>query len=414
MPRTVIYLSSCAIHENGKPDPFLLQELPWLTSHFDRALMVSYYGVATLTPEGVDFPLAKIGFALLRSWIETPFCREFWHEVRHLSKDRRLTPVNFLKLFKFRQRGLKMHHWTEKLLKGCKDTQTTLYSCWMSFDGYAAALSKEKHPKARFVVRGHAFDIDVERNPMNPYLMKRYISAQANGIYLISQIAKKQYMEYMAGVVDRSKVLVLAMGSGGEPVKSCKRASLFAQGILRVVSCAMIAPIKQLPVLVDALSQWEGVPLHWTHIGSGDSMAAFQRLVESKLDSKSNIIYELLGSLDSAEVEQVYEKRPFDVFINTSMKEGVPVSVMEAIRHGILVIAPNVGGIPELVTPEVGFLYEPSEGAAGVLKRLNELAALSEPATQRMREAAWKRWNAHYCSAALLPPLFPEAVKKGA
>lgn len=323
-----------------------------------------------------------------------------------------MNPVNLIKLFLFRQRGLKMHYWTEKILKTCVPSQTTLYSCWMSFDGYAAALSKRKHPKARFVVRGHAFDIDTERNPMNPYLLKRFIADQADGVYLISETAKKQYMAYMAGNVDRRKVQVLAMGSGGKPVKERKRASHFAQGILRVVSCAMVIPIKQVPLLVEALSRWEGMPLHWTHIGGGEGAQRLQKLAEEKLDQKPNIIYELLGSLDNDQVEKVYEKKPFDVFINTSQKEGVPVSIMEAMRHGVPVIAPDVGGIHELVTPETGFLYQPQEGAEGVLKRLESLAALSEEDAERMRRAAWQHWNEHYCSAALLPLLFPEAAKK--
>lgn len=414
MPRTLIYLSDCAIHEDGRLNPFLLQELPWLISHFDRAQMVSHYGVAALTPKGVDLPLAKVGFAGLRAFGAALFQRELWREAGRMRRDGRLGLVPFLKLTMFTQRGLQMHYWLEKLLRGCADAQTTLYSCWMSYDGYAAALSKRKHPQARFVVRGHAFDVDVERNPMNPYLMKEFIARQADGIYPISQAAREQYMSYMAGRVEESKVHVLAMGSGGALVAGCKRAPRFAQGILRVVSCAMLQPIKQVPVLVEALSQWEGGPLHWTHIGGGDTMPSFRKLAEEKLDSKDNIIYELLGSLDSDQVGKVYEKKAFDVLINTSRKEGVPVSMMEVMRYGVPVIAPRVGGIPELVTPEVGFLYEPEEGAAGVLRLLNRLNAMTEAETERMRQAAWTRWNECCCSASLLPALFPEVASKGA
>ena len=412
MPRTVIYLSSCAIHEDGTPDPFLLQELPWLTAHFDKAHMVSHYGIAALTPAGVDLPLAKVGFAGGRAFAAALFQRELWREAGRMRRDGCLGLLPFLKLVMFTQRGLQMHYWTEKLLRGCTDAQTTLYACWMSFDGYAAALSKRKHPQARFVVRGHAFDVDVERNSMNPYLMKGFIAGQADGVYPISLAAKEQYMSYMEGRVEESKVRVLAMGSGGEPAKGCKRAPRFAQGIFRVVSCAMLQPNKQVPVLAEALSMWQGGPLHWTHIGGGDGTEAFRRLAEEKLDSKDNIIYELLGSLDRDQVSRVYVKKPFDVFVNTSKKEGVPVSIMEAMRNGIPVIAPAVGGIPELVTPEVGFLYPPEEGAAGVLRLLETMNAMTEAETERMRQAAWERWNQCCCGASLLPALFPEAVKK--
>ena len=50
MPGTLIYLSNCAISADGRQNPFMMQELPWLMAHFDRVMMVSYYGVRTLMP----------------------------------------------------------------------------------------------------------------------------------------------------------------------------------------------------------------------------------------------------------------------------------------------------------------------------------------------------------------------------
>ena len=96
------------------------------------------------------------------------------------------------------------------------------------------------------------------------------------------------------------------------------------------------------------------------------------------------------------------------MFINTSRKEGVPISIMEAMRYGTPVIAPNVGGIPELVNPDIGWLFDPEEGADGVLKALKALAAQTAEESQRMREAAQECWNNGYCSDALLPKLFPD------
>ena len=142
------------------------------------------------------------------------------------------------------------------------------------------------------------------------------------------------------------------MGSSGMPVDHLREPPLYTQGVLRVVSCAMFNPIKQVDVLVRALSRWQGGPLCWTHIGAGAEEAKVRALASELLDPKENVICELLGELDGAHVQRLYDTRPFDVFINTSKKEGVPVSIMEAMRHGIPVIAPRVGGIPELVTPD--------------------------------------------------------------
>lgn len=409
---TLIYISNCAIHEDGKSDPFMLQELPWLLEHFEQVQMVSYYGVRTLTEaDSGRLVTVRPGLASLRAWLKTPFMADLWRELRRLARDGKGSLRNILKLVAFTQRGLKMHHWIEWLMRQNGETSTTLYSCWMSFDGYAAALSKQRHPEGRFVVRGHAYDIDVERNPMNPYLMKRRIAQEADGIYLISETARAQYLSYMDGMGEKARVL--AMGSSGLPVDVRREPPLYTQGVLRVVSCAMVIPIKQVHLIVEALSRWEDGPVCWTHIGGGEGEEELRRLAAEKLDQKENVICELLGELDMKRVQELYMSRPFDVFLNTSRKEGVPISIMEAMRHGIPVIAPRVGGIPELVTPETGFLYDPEEGADGVLKALRRFASLKREEAEHMRDEAKKRWDEHYCGMALLPRLFPEAVRDG-
>ena len=410
MSGTLIYLSNCAISADGRQNPFMMQELPWLMAHFDRVMMVSYYGVRTLLPgdERGERPFTAVrpGLAGLRAVLKTPFTLDVWREMRHMRKDGALTLGNVLRLLAFNQRGLKLHYWTERLLRG-GDARTTLYSCWMSFDGYAAALSKRRHPRVRCVIRGHAYDVDTERFAKKPYMMKRRIAAEADGLYLISRTARAQFMSYMRGHVDERKVHVLAMGSAGRPVDHLREPPRYTQGVLRVVSCAMMNPIKQVDVLVRALSRWEGGPLCWTHIGAGAEEAKVRALAAELLDPKENVICELLGVMDGARVQHLYDMRAFDVFVNTSKKEGVPVSIMEAMRHGIPVIAPRVGGIPELVTPDVGFLYDPERGEEGVLEALGRLAALPREKAEAMRRAAKRRWDEGYCSEALLPRLFP-------
>ncbi|NJK95527.1 MAG: glycosyltransferase [Bacteroidales bacterium] len=47
------------------------------------------------------------------------------------------------------------------------------------------------------------------------------------------------------------------------------------------------------------------------------------------------------------------------MFLNTSLSEGVPVSVMEALSFGLPVIATDVGGTGELINDEVGMLINP-------------------------------------------------------
>lgn len=60
--------------------------------------------------------------------------------------------------------------------------------------------------------------------------------------------------------------------------------------------------------------------------------------------------------LSHDQVMNYYKEHHFDVFINMSTNEGVPVSIMEAASFGIPIIATNVGGTSEIVQPSVGML----------------------------------------------------------
>jgi glycosyltransferase involved in cell wall biosynthesis len=54
--------------------------------------------------------------------------------------------------------------------------------------------------------------------------------------------------------------------------------------------------------------------------------------------------------------------RSADLFVLTSISEGIPLVLMEAMVRGTVVLAPDLTGIPELVIPgKTGFLYKPSD-----------------------------------------------------
>ena len=68
-----------------------------------------------------------------------------------------------------------------------------------------------------------------------------------------------------------------------------------------------------------------------------------------------NEVFDMNGHVDN--MSNFYHE--LDVYINTSIHEGIPMSILEAMSQGLPVIAPNVGGISEIVDDGVdGYLIE--------------------------------------------------------
>ena len=411
MRKTVVYISSCGLHAGGTPDPFFLQELLWLRGHFDRVILCAESGVAEIKEDRPEtIAVSRPAFGALRAWLRTAFFGEFRAEIGRLRADGKLNGSNALRLWLFSIRGFKMYHWIQAVLR--RDEQTTLYAYWMSYDGFAAALCKQKDSKVRAIARAHAFDIDIQRNPLNPYLMKRFMARTLDGIYPISRFAQDRLLSYMD--IPPDKLFIVGAGSAGGENGKGVTVSRARDGVFRLVSCAAMIEIKQIPLLIDTLSGWQAGKLHWTHIGGGADEHAIRAYAQEKLDPHGMVTYSFTGALLPEQVRGLYDAQPFDAFINTSRSEGIPVTIMEALHAGIPVVAPAIGGIPELVDGTVGCLYKQDGGVDAVIAAIRAIYDQSAEETEKMRTAARARWKERCAIDTLLPQLFPAETEEAA
>jgi len=127
---------------------------------------------------------------------------------------------------------------------------------------------------------------------------------------------------------------------------------------IRLLTVARLEKVKGVDILLDSCRDLmeRGVDFECWIAGHGSQ----RWLLESQRDQLglgSRIHF--LGALPRADILNLYSTA--DIFILPSRREGIPVSVMEAMAVGLPVIAPRVTGLPELVNHDQnGWLVGPN------------------------------------------------------
>lgn len=170
-------------------------------------------------------------------------------------------------------------------------------------------------------------------------------------------------------------------------------------GVLRVVSVSSVRPVKQVDRVAEAVGivARTGREIEWTHIGAGPGEAELDRALHQARTERLTV--KRMGALPLAQVHAVLAEGPFDVFVNYSASEGVPVSLMEAQSAGIPIVATTVGGTPEVLTSHDQGLpahVSPMEFAAAVIRA----SVLPWHLRAQKREFWRKHYDANRNSAA--------------
>jgi glycosyltransferase involved in cell wall biosynthesis len=175
-----------------------------------------------------------------------------------------------------------------------------------------------------------------------------------------------------------------------------------AGGPLRILCVGRLAPEKGHRGLLEALAQLlaGGVDARLCILGEGPERAALEaRCGELSLGERVS----LPGSTDEAGVVRALHAA--DVFALSSLMEGLPVVLMEAMACGVPVVAPRLCGIPELVEDgRSGLLYTPGawDELAAALRRL----AGSPELQQALALAGRSRVEADHAIARAVLPLW--------
>lgn len=138
-----------------------------------------------------------------------------------------------------------------------------------------------------------------------------------------------------------------------------------------LVAIGRLAEQKGFPLLIEAIAMAAPVlpGLHLTLVGAGELRGVIENAIRLKGLGRQ---VTLTGWLDEAGVRHALTKA--QALVLPSFAEGLPVVLMEAMAAGRPVIASAVAGVPELVTPETGWLV-PAGDPAALAQAIIDLAA---------------------------------------
>ena len=221
------------------------------------------------------------------------------------------------------------------------------YFYWGKWSNIIAAYWKGR---CHFVSRFHGTG-DLWEDIYHEYFpLRKQVLESLDKAVFISQSGEKYFQKKYPGC--KTMYSPLGSVSVGVPTK-------LNDGVIRVVSCSTIIPLKRVDLIFKSLNMLRDMKIEWTHIGGavvGDDTLFKELLANIKSSNNRNLTVNLVGSLPHDEVMEYYSHHSYDAFINLSISEGVPVSIMEAISCDIPIVATDVGGTCEVVTPETGVL----------------------------------------------------------
>ena len=318
----------------------------------------------------------------------------FWHEIIWLIKNKLTSVENIFSALQMSAATYFIYNSLKNIVIK-KTTPVVIYSYWFDAAAYAAALLRREGFVCLLISRAHGYDIYEERRPGNYMPVKRQFSNDFDQIHSISDNGKNYLQDkyYIPADVLRVNRLGVKVSNAATKPSSA--------GCFTILSVSSMIKIKRLDRIICAIeilankTTMRHVNINWIHIGDGELSEQICALARLTFDKNISVKFSFLGHLSNEEVLAKMYKSNIDVFINVSETEGIPVSIMEAMSFGIPVIAPAIGGIPEIVNSNNGILLSEKPTVTEISEALSQYAEFKkEGLRENAKQTIKNRYNA--------------------
>lgn len=233
------------------------------------------------------------------------------------------------------------------------------------------ACKKKKQVRVIYTAHGlHFYKGAPIKNWLIYYPIERYLSKYTDTLITINKedfnLAKKHFkakkIEYVPGVgldIDKFKKIIINREVKRKEIEVPKDSTVF-------LSVGELNKNKNHEVVIRAIARLNNPNIHYVICGKGELKKYLINL--SKELGVSNQIHLLGLRQDVAEIYNIA-----DLFIFPSFREGLSVSLMEAMSSGLPIICSNIRGNVDLIEKNKGgLLFSPNdvEGLSEAIKHI--------------------------------------------
>ncbi|MET0859087.1 MAG: glycosyltransferase [Telluria sp.] len=347
----------------GKGEAFLEAELAHISKYFEVELVPCFYDSATQArslDHEVNLHYAKKRwgagrkFLMLRSFVTALWQHKWLDDLLHiLGRDHKWE--NTKELARALYRAKLFETFLTDRFAGDKNPPGLVYFYWMTPEILGAVACRQRcAPGLKIISRAHGGDLYTEARIGGYSGLRESILRNVDEVYCISDYGRAYLERKYAFATLKPRLARLGVNDPGY-----LNAAPSSEARLSIVSCSFVVLEKRLHLVVDAIKYLiernPRLEIKWTHIGDGGPL--YQQLrayVAAQLGDRAEVVFK--GYLTQPQVMALYRDENFDVFVNVSDSEGIPVSLMEASSVGIPMIATDVGGNSEIVNSANGIL----------------------------------------------------------
>lgn len=375
---------------------FILPELGELRKIFDITIVSKNVTDAQTTALPEDIHVLRIPgrtelclFNLLKSFAD----RLLWREIAGLIRTGRFTFRRALSAYKEMAAANQFFNKLRRLGVIQKKGGQIHYSYWYDQTVIGLCRHKRRLGDGRILTRMHRCDL-YEFNELKYLPFRKCLNPFLDACIFISREGMEYYRHHY-GIQETQRQRVFYLGVPNDD--GARDYSAFS-GVVRIVSCSYISPVKRIDRIIDVLAQISRYPVAWKHIGGGALEKEMKAYAAKVFENRTQISWDFTGFLQTRQIYDLYRREPFDLFLNLSESEGLPVTFMEAMSFGIPVLSCMTGGVGEILDARNSMTVGITDSSADIAASIVRFVAQDAEIIARYRENAYLTWKEKFDS----------------